>query len=182
MTTIINLYGGPGTGKSTSAAHLFYLLKIQNQNAELVREYVKDWAWEGRKININDQIYFLGKQVRKESMLYGKVDWIVTDSPVMMNLYYAQQYCPPTITSGVKSLNLAFYKQAEDDGHKHIHVFLKRTKPYLAEGRYQSEAEARRMDSEVKEMLVNLGVSFIESGIGEDELLNLLIQIMTAES
>jgi ABC-type glutathione transport system ATPase component len=182
MTTIINLYGGPGTGKSTSAAYLFYLLKIQNQNAELVREYVKDWAWEGRKININDQIYFLGKQVRKESMLYNKVNWIVTDSPVMMNLYYAQQYCSATITSGVKALNLAFYKQAEDDGHKHIHVFLKRTKPYLAEGRYQSEVEARRMDLEVKELLVNLGVSFIESGVDEDELSNLLIQIMTGQS
>ena len=86
-TTIINLYGGPGTGKSTSAAYFYYLLKAQGKNVELVREYVKDWAWEGRKISTYDQIYFLGKQVRRESMLYGKVDWIVTDSPIMMNLY-----------------------------------------------------------------------------------------------
>jgi tRNA uridine 5-carbamoylmethylation protein Kti12 len=85
-TTIINLYGGPGTGKSTSAAYLYYILKAEGHNVELVREYVKDWAWEGRQISTYDQIYFLGKQVRRESLLYGKVDWIITDSPVMMNL------------------------------------------------------------------------------------------------
>lgn len=177
-TTIINLYGGPGTGKSTSAAHLYYLLKVQNQNAELVREYVKDWAWEGRKININDQIYFLGKQVRRESMLYGKVDWIVTDSPVMMNLFYAEHYCTKHIAHGIKTLAAAFYKQAEDDGHKHVHVFLKRTKPYLAEGRYQTETEAREIDTGVKELLTSLGVPFMESNVGDDDLRELLIQIM----
>jgi hypothetical protein len=74
VTRIINLYGGPGTGKSTSAAFLYYLLKNDNVNAELVREYVKDWAWEKRSINTYDQLYLLGKQIRKESLLYGKTD------------------------------------------------------------------------------------------------------------
>lgn len=72
-TTIINLYGGPGAGKSTSAAFLYYLLKANGFNVELVREYVKDWAWEKRVITNYDQIYFLGKQVRRESLLYGIV-------------------------------------------------------------------------------------------------------------
>lgn len=181
-TVVINLYGGPGTGKSTNAALLYYLLKIQNKNAELVREYVKDWAWEGRKISVNDQIYFLGKQVRKESMLYGKVDWIVTDSPVMMNLFYAQHYCTETIATGVKSLVRAYYKQAEDDGHKHIHVFLKRTKPYLAEGRYQTEEQARQIDPEVRELLVEQGITFVEVDVGEQELTNLLAEIVADHS
>lgn len=181
-TIIINLYGGPGTGKSTSAAHLYYLLKVQNQNAELVREYVKDWAWEGRKININDQIYFLGKQVRRESMLYGKVDWIVTDSPVMMNLFYAEHYCTKHIAHGIKTLATAFYKQAEDDGHKHLHVFLKRTKPYLAEGRYQTETEARQIDVGVKELLTQLNVPYLESDVGNEELGELLTKIMAEHS
>ena len=45
---VINLYGGPGTGKSTTAAHVFALLKQRDVNAELVREYAKDIVWEGR--------------------------------------------------------------------------------------------------------------------------------------
>lgn len=177
-TTIINLYGGPGTGKSTNAAYLYYLLKIQHKNAELVREYVKNWAWEGRKININDQIYFLGKQIRLESLVYGKVDWVVTDSPIIMNLFYANLYCTPTIAAGVKSQVLAFYKQAEDDGHKHIHVYLNRTKAYSREGRYQSEEEAKQLDGVLKKLLVDLDIPIIEVDTDDSELKTLLEKIV----
>jgi hypothetical protein len=173
-TTIINLYGGPGTGKSTSAAFLYYLLKAEGKNVELVREYVKDWVWEGRTINTYDQLYFLGKQVRRESMLYGKVNWIVSDSPVFMNLFYASKYCPPLVSSGVSAGTLSFYQQAQTDGHRHVHVFLKRNKPYLSEGRYQTEAEAVEIDDGIKKMLTQLNVSFIESSPDEPDLVEAL--------
>jgi len=176
-TTIINLYGGPGSGKSTSAAYYYYLLKAAGDNVELVREYVKDWAWEGRKISTYDQIYFLGKQVRRESMLYGKVDWIVTDSPVMMNLYYAQRYCTQTLGEGVRAATLSFYRQALEDGHKHLHIFLHRTKPYQGEGRYQTEAEAREIDDGIKQVLNGLRVPFIESTPDEADLKAVLEKI-----
>lgn len=176
-TTIINLYGGPAAGKSTSAAYYYYLLKAAGENVELVREYVKDWAWEKRSISTYDQIYFLGKQVRRESMLYGKVDWIVTDSPVMMNLYYAQRYCTETLAEGVRAATLAFYRQAKDDGHKHIHVFLKRTKPYISEGRYQTEAEAREIDTGIKQVLNGFKLPVMDTDADEAELLKIYKQI-----
>jgi hypothetical protein len=173
-TTIINLYGGPGTGKSTSAAYFYYLLKAEGVNVELVREYVKDWAWEGRKISTYDQIYFLGKQVRRESMLYGKVDYIVTDSPVMMNLYYAQRYCTLSLGEGVRAATLSFYKQAEEDGHKHLHVFLKRNKGYVSEGRYQTFEEAVQIDVGVRRVLDDFKMNVIESTPDEEDLLKVI--------
>jgi hypothetical protein len=176
-TTIINLYCGPGGGKSTNASFLFYLLKAGGKNAELVREYVKDWAWEQRKISTYDQLYFLGKQIRHESMLYGKVDWIVTDSPVMMNLYYAQKYCTVSLSEGVRAATLSFYQQAAEDGFKHIHVFLNRTKPYSSEGRYQGEAEAVEIDNEIRVLLKTLKVPVIECNTEELDLRNLLNKI-----
>lgn len=180
-TTIINLYGGPGTGKSTSAAYLYYLLKANNFNVELVREYVKDWAWEKRNITNYDQIYFLGKQVRRESLLYGKVEWIVTDSPVLMNLYYANRYCPPVLADGIKSATLSFYDQAEKDGHKHFHIFLKRNKPYLSEGRYQTEVEAKDIDQGIKTMLQDLKFDVIDSMPDESVLQELFASIKRGE-
>ncbi len=162
-TIVICLYGGPGAGKSTAAAYLFYLLKTQGANVELVREYVKEWVWTARKFSTYDQIYFLGKQTRQESLLFGKVDWIVTDSPVMMNLYYAQKYCPLVISEGVRAATLAYYKQSEDDGHKHIHIFLNRSKPYLSYGMFQSEDVAKEIDDDVKKFLRHLKVPFIET-------------------
>lgn len=170
MTTIYNLYGGPGTGKSTSAAYLYYRLKAAGKNAELVREYVKDWAWEGRKISTYDQLYFTGKQIRRESLLYGKTEVIVTDSPVMMGILYSQKFSPCSVAEGVKASTLAFYRQAAEDGHQHRHVFLKRTKPYNPSGRYQTEDQARELDAELKGMLQQLNIPFEECGTEEESL------------
>lgn len=178
MTTIINLYGGPGSGKSTSAAYLYYLLKQQGKNVELVREYVKDWAWEGRKISAYDQIYFLGKQVRRESLLYDKVNYIITDSPILLSVYYAQQYVPVGLAEGIRSSTLAFYRQAAEDGHKHIHVFLNRTKEYNSAGRFQTESQAKEIDDGLLRMLKDLKFPLIISNTDEISLKNTIAKIV----
>jgi len=173
-TTIINLYGGPGCGKSTSAAYLYYLLKCQGENVELVREYVKDWAWDNRKFSVYDEIYFLGKQVRHESMLFGKVKYIVTDAPVYMTAYYAKLYCSLGLAQGVEKATVAFYQQAKDDGHNHLHIYLQRNKPYKAEGRYQTEEQALAVDTGILEMLDRLGEDIIHASPEEADLQRVL--------
>lgn len=173
-TTIINVYGGPGAGKSTSAAYLYYLLKVAGENVELVREYVKDWAWEGRKFGAYDEIYFLGKQVRHESMLFGKVDYIVTDAPVYMTAYYASIYCSPTLAKGVMSEAQAFYQQVSEDGHQHLHIMLNRIRPYVQEGRYQNESQAHAVDDGVGDMLLSRGITLINADPSEESLKKIL--------
>lgn len=173
-TTIINLYGGPGCGKSTSAAYLYYLLKAAGENTELVREYVKDWAYDRRAFSAYDEIYFLGKQVRHESMLFGKVDWIVTDAPVYMTAYYASLYCSPKLAHGVAEAAQAFYEQAREDGHQHLHIVLQRTKPYHADGRYQSEEQALEVDRGVEAMLDKFKVPVFSAKPEEESLTDTL--------
>lgn len=46
---VINLFGEPGAGKSTGAAYVFAMLKMNGVNAELVTEYAKDITWEETK-------------------------------------------------------------------------------------------------------------------------------------
>lgn len=178
MTTVINLYGGPGTGKSTSAAYLYCLLKLRNINAELVREYVKNWAWEERKINQYDQVYFLGKQMRLESILYDKVNFVVTDSPVLLNLYYARLHSPTETAEGIHKIVGDYYRQAQEKGHRHRHIFLKRSKPYNPAGRYQDEEQAKDIDSSVRAMLTDLGIAYIESDTWETALNDTLEKII----
>lgn len=167
-TTIINVYGGPGAGKSTSAAYLYYLLKVAGENVELVREYVKGWAWEGRSFGAYDEIYFLGKQVRHESMLFGKVDYIVTDAPVYMTAYYASIYCSPILANGVMAEAKAFYQQVVEDGHQHLHIMLNRIRPYDPVGRYQNESQAHSVDDGVDNMLREAGVELIHTNPEEE--------------
>jgi hypothetical protein len=174
MTRVINLYGGPGTGKSTSAALLFGMLKMAGENAELVREYVKEWAWEGRRPGEFDQLYFMGKQMRKESMLYGKVDWIVTDSPVMLGVYYARNFAPMAVADGVEMAVRSYYMQARKSSVEHNHVMLKRSKPYNPAGRYQTEAEAKAIDAELEDVLPIPSGELITCGTEPKDLIGLL--------
>jgi hypothetical protein len=153
MTKIINLYGGPGSGKSTNASLLFYLFKQQHLQAEIVSEYIKSWAWEGRSFSQMDQFYILGHQARRETLLLGKVDYIITDSPVAQIAFYTKKYASKTVLKGIEAAILAFYDACNEQGHEHIHIFLERSFPYQGEGRYQSEKEANDIDKDLKEYL-----------------------------
>src|ERR1019366_3530915 len=87
-TLVINLFGSPGSGKSTLAADLFSEMKKHDYQVEMVREWVKLWAWEGRSMSYADQVIVFGNQVHEETSLYGKVDMIITDSPLILSGFY----------------------------------------------------------------------------------------------
>ena len=56
-TLVINLFGGPGCGKSTTMARIFADLKIQGYNAEMVSEFAKDLVYEQRQETMKDELY-----------------------------------------------------------------------------------------------------------------------------
>ena len=87
-TKLINLFGGPGIGKSTVAAHLYAHLKMEGYSAELVTEYAKDKVWEGSINVLRDQIYVFAKQRFRLGRIVGKVEYIVTDAPLLLSMVY----------------------------------------------------------------------------------------------
>lgn len=151
-TKVINLFGGPGTGKTTTALELSFKLKAKHVNCELVTEYVKDWVWEGRKINPYDQVYLLAKQSRKQQILYGAVDVIITDAPLwLFPIYENSLGHPPYIC---KQIVDKFAEEAEkQSGVEFIHVFLNRKHAYNPKGRHQTESEAIHIDGLLKKFL-----------------------------
>lgn len=148
-TLVVNLYGGPGTGKSTSAAAIFAALKMQGRNAELATEYAKDIVWEGRDYLLSDQLYIFAKQNRKLERLYGKVEVVVSDSPLLLSYHYSRN-------EHILGLVREMLTKAEQ-----LHVFLIRKKAYRPEGRYQTEDEARELDGEIATLLDDLGVDYV---------------------
>lgn len=163
-TTIISFYAGPGAGKSTSSAALFAIMKQKEMSVELVREYVKDWVWEGRGIGTYEQVYFLAKQMRRESNLLGKVDFIITDSPVWLTPFYAEKYTTKCIYKGCEAMAKAYYQQVVDNGHSHINLWQTRTKAYKQAGRRESEEQAVEMDTAMRNFFKSRGLNFIEQG------------------
>lgn len=134
--TVINIYGSPGAGKSTEASKIFSKLKEAGKSVELVTEYVKKWAWQDILPNVYDQLYITGKQSKAEQMLFNKVDYIVTDCPLIMGQFYEQYY---TDTSIVYEAVDKFIELAEANGVVYKHYLLNRTKPYDTRGRFCSE-------------------------------------------
>ena len=80
-TLVVNLFGGPGCGKSTLMAGIFHQLKIQGYDCEMVTEFAKDIVWEERTELLKEQIYVFTNQNYRLFRVNGKVDIIITDSP-----------------------------------------------------------------------------------------------------
>jgi nicotinamide riboside kinase len=156
---LIQLYGGPGTGKSTIAAGLFYKLKTDGVNAELLQEYVKQWAWEERKPVSFDQFYFFGKQARKEYTLIGKVETAVTDSPIVLCGYYAKLFGSKRQSELFDKMVLEYIAMRKEKGVEDVHIFLRRIKPYNPKGRFQSADEAKKIDGDMLGYLASLGLA-----------------------
>jgi nicotinamide riboside kinase len=142
-TTVINLLGGPGSGKSTLAAEVFAVMKHRLVSCEMVREYVKEWAWRGRVPGKYDQPYLYAKQLQAESALYGKVDYIITDCPLFTSVVYEELYSD---CRAIRQMWEYHRLEQRSEGIRHVDLFVQRQKTYVSEGRYQTEAEAKAID------------------------------------
>lgn len=165
-TAVINLLGGSGLGKSTNAALVFGALKMLGLEAELVREYVKEWAWQEKPVGKFGQSIIYGRQLERESMLYGKVNFIVTDSPLILGPIYQSHYSGHDT---IKNVVLNDLKTAKELGVTHLNFLLTRKKPFNPKGRYETEEQARVIDRKVESFLLLHGLSFITVDCDEQD-------------
>lgn len=153
-TIVINLFGGPGCGKSTTAASLFSLMKKERKSVEIVPEYCKQWAWANRERTEWDNILVLGKQCSYESLLYGKVNFIIAESPILLSGVY-QSFYSAGERRYVEKAAEAFVEHAESKGIKHFNFYLKREVPYDEGGRWENAREAELIDEYILDYLTN---------------------------
>ena len=145
MTTVINLFGGPGLGKSTLAAGLFHHMKCKGHDVEIVTEYAKDMVWENRYNIMDDQLYVFAKQYRRISRLRDQVEFVIVDSPILM--------CCAYINDGYFN-NLEPLAVEAFNSFNNINFLLTRTNvEYDDVGRVQNFEEAVGKDVKIKNLL-----------------------------
>lgn len=156
-TLIVNFYGGPGTGKSTICASVFSKLKWQKVNCEMALEYAKDIVWEGSFNKLDNQIYLFAKQHHRVFRLLGKVDVILTDSPILLSLVYGPD------DKLFREFVLNEYKKMDN-----CDIFLQRVKDYNSAGRTQNLEQAKEIDVKLKTVLESHSPSH-HNFVGEQE-------------
>jgi predicted ATPase len=138
---VVNLFAGPGAGKSTMAAALFAELKFRGVNCELVTEYTKENEWEGRTGKIRKaQDYLFSKQHFRLSRVSGHVSVIITDAPLLIGLAYADPSYLPSLFTTITEAHARF---------DNLNVFVRRPEAYHAIGRSQTLEEAKILDQKI---------------------------------
>lgn len=171
-TLVVNLFGAPGAGKSTGAAYIFAMLKMNGVNAELVTEFAKDKVWEGTRAVFDNQAYIFGKQYFRLSRCSDKVDVIVTDSPLPLSIYYNN--------SGNED-NFNKYVLETFNSFSNINYFLARVKPYNPIGRFQTELESDNVATGVQALLDTYKIEYLKVNgdrSGYDDIVNNILNYL----
>ena len=152
-TLVINLIGGPCSGKSTISAELFARLKKMGIHCELVSEYIKDRIYEENQTMPKNQIAIFGMEHYNISNKLGKVDVIVHDGSFINNIIYKTEenkYFDDLIISEYKRFwNLDF--------------FIKRGNiEFETYGRIHNLKQSKELDKTIKETYDNYELSYIE--------------------
>ncbi len=147
MTKIINIFGGPGVGKSGIAAGVFSKMKANHMQVEFAAEVAKDYVWEERfNILKNDQLTIFAKSHRQIDRLRNRVDYVITDCPLLMHIVYI----PKGSYKGLEPLIVEIAQSFEN-----INIVLTRAEKavHTEVGRYHNIDEAQVLDREIKNLL-----------------------------
>jgi hypothetical protein len=168
-TLVVNLLAGSGAGKSTTSAMLFAMLKQNGVDAELVTEYVKDMVWEDRKGVFACQAYVFGKQLYRIQRLVGKVDVIVTDSPIILSALYDPE----------QDRNFRDYIVTKFNQFNNINFFLHRnTSTFNPNGRNEKTVEeAVENDKKLIRFLDQEGIDYINAYVDETVCENIFYMV-----
>lgn len=166
-TLIINLIGGPCSGKSTIASGLFYNLKKLGYNCELALEFAKDKVWEESIKVLDDQFYVFGKQFHKLWRLNNKVDIIITDSPLPISLFYNK----------IPSKHFNNFVVEQYKTFNNLMFFIERNpQAYEESGRLQTKEEAEQIDENIKNLMNLYDIKFhtLPCEIAVDEITEII--------
>ena len=178
MSKLINLFGGPGIGKSGIAAGLTYELKRKHISCNNPYEFPKKLAWDKNYPAIQDQLYVFANQHRGIAECYNKVDYIIIDSPVLFSTIYHSYY--------TKGYPAEFYgdsfHQMVVDLHKrydNINILLERADgQHNSEERFQDLKQSLEIDKLCKKILEKHDIPYHVVKVGNKTVKQILKLIL----
>lgn len=178
MSKIINLFSGPGAGKSSIAAGLIHELKKKHISCDAPYEFPKILAWDNNGEAIKDQLYVIANQHRGIAKSYNKVDYIVVDSPILLSLVYKNYYIKdetdyPSCLYGFEfdHMILSIHRYYDN-----LNILLIRSNESVhnEKERYQDLTQSIDIDNKIRIMLDKNYVPYIEVNVDGDPIQQIL--------
>jgi deoxyadenosine/deoxycytidine kinase len=167
---VLNVFAGPGAGKSTLAAQIYAELKKRHINIEYVPEFPKELVYEERLLTLQDQIYVFAHQHHKIWTAARHNQLVVTDSPIILSTIYN-----PETSINFRALIFEMHNKFNN-----INIMLKRNPETFSNvGRVHSLTESISIDKRIRDVLRDEGIDFAEFDPVNDNLqvlLELIIQ------
>jgi hypothetical protein len=176
MSKIINLFGGPGIGKSTQASGLYFEMKKLGMSVEMPYEYPKVLAWDKNYNAVKDQLYVIGNQHRNIARLYGQVDYIIVDSPILLSLVYKDRYDDgleyPSLLYGEKFNEFILDLNSKYDS---LNIVLERDSDmFNQDGRFQDLTESVEIDNDIVEILDLNNINYNRVKVNDNSIKTIL--------
>lgn len=155
-TLIVNIYGGPGAGKSTTALQLVAELKKLGYHADYVSEVAKELVYakdfEHLDGTLKNQSKILSEQKRRLDIMLDNVDVVVTDSPLLLNTVYLKENAPEYIES--------VFSQYENYNNYNVVVERDLSVKFEQEGRIHNLEESIKKDGEINTLLDSHNIDY----------------------
>jgi len=150
----INLYGGPGSRKSTYAHGICNALKKEAIDIEFPTEIIKGWVYEKKMPKSYDEFYLISKQmIEEDRFLRGGAEYVICDAPLAIYAFYAKYYNFDYWNIMVDMVN------HYDKCYKGLNIFInvdRDSQDYNPLGRYQTKEEAKEADAQMLDFLTIL--------------------------
>lgn len=154
-TVIINAFGGPGAGKTTACYDILSELKKRGFAADYAPEYATELVWDNKLALLDgsdeNQPKLLAEQKHRIDRLIGKVDFVVTDSPLLLNAIY------------YKGQNPDYEKMVQEtySEYNNFNFVMQRDENlFTPKGRIHNLEESKVKDKEIFDMLSRNGLSY----------------------
>lgn len=168
MTKIINLISGPCSGKTATAGRLLGALKEQHISVGLALEYATDVIYEGRSHLLAEQDYIFAKQRLRFKSFVDKVDYVITDTSLLLSLIYAPDY----------PVSFQEYVITRYHEFNNVVVFIERSEgaTFSATGRNHDAEQSYQKDHDIRELLNALNIPYLVVSVADPEAITKIMQ------
>jgi ABC-type transporter Mla maintaining outer membrane lipid asymmetry ATPase subunit MlaF len=150
---VVNIFGGPGCGKSTLAALLYSELKRQGIEVEYVNEYPKQLVYEENVLSLQNQILVFATQHHRIWTAARHNQIVITDSPILLSTIYH-----PETSEHFRELIIEMHNKFTN-----LNIVLKRVDSFHSmTGRIHTLQESMQIDTHIHQMLEALGADYLE--------------------